>query len=434
LHATELVAAMTTMDLDRILGLVLSPGDVQRLSLRLDEAIQAIPARHHSFSWGVVSLESTISGGTLVVQRLDAVMPDGLHIARDDERLRLDLRSLSPGEHTVYLSVSLLSPDEANRFLSYAPSMTADEVLGDNGIELPRARMRLALVTGPAGGDRCLPLLRIRSGGGAGEERWSEVAAFTPPTLKVQAHSTLGMHCRSIADRVRREVDALTARANAVPPTLASVEARADLGPLSIALAGFEALLTGQPHPFVLYCELCRLAAAFSGLRRTTIPVLPPYEHDDPRRVFDTLARSFAPAAPTRLRKFTFQPDGLSFRLPPDDVWIGALIPGSPALAILAMESDAPEERARVWGENCVIGLRSRLPLLQSRRVLGLARTPITHVEGVPRDRRTSLFAISPDPSVQSAGEDLLVLNGQSDLKPTALHLYVLSPEERANE
>ena len=109
------------------------------------------------------------------MHKLDAVIPTGLHVTRDDDRLRLDLRPLAAGEYTVYLTVTLLPPDEANRFLSFGPPATADEVLGDDGLELPRARMRLALVTSPpASQDTSIALLKVRNGG-ARKDDWSEV-------------------------------------------------------------------------------------------------------------------------------------------------------------------------------------------------------------------------------------------------------------------
>jgi hypothetical protein len=66
------------------------------------------------------------------------------------------------------------------------------------------------------------------------------------------------------------------------------------------------------------------------------------------------------------------------------------------------------------------------MPLLESRRVLGPVRTPMAQIDGIPRDRRTVLFAVSPDASTQSVDDDLLVLGGTPAVKPTALHLYVL--------
>jgi type VI secretion system protein ImpJ len=424
---------MTTVGLDQILGRLLSPGDVQRLALGFEDAVQEIAGRHQSFAWGVSALDYSFRAGVLVIEKIDAVAPGGLHVTRDDGRLRLDLRPLAPGEYTVYLAVTLLAPDDANRFMSFGPAMTADEALGDDGLELPRARMRLALVTSPpASQDMSLALLKIRKGSSARDDQWSEVTTFVPPLLKLRTDSRLGNRCRAIAGRMRREADVLTTRANAVPATLATVEARAQLGPLATSLAGFEALLSGQAHPFTVYVELCRLAAAVSVLRRAAVPVAPAYDHNDLWTVFDTVSRSFAPAAAAKVEKFTFQRDGLFFRLPADEGWARATAPGSPALPVLALESDAPVERAQGWGENCVIGSRSRMPMLESRRMLGPARTPVKQVDGIPGDRRTTLFAITPDANTQAGNEDLLVLSGAPDVAPTALHLYVVHPDGAA--
>ena len=246
------------------------------------------------------SIDHSFESGILFVRKLDVVMPNGFHIAHDVDRLRLDLRPLPAGDHVVYLAMTLLPPNEANRFLSSDPRVTADEVLGADGLELPRVRTRLALVTSPpASQDRSLPLLKVtvrrRNGNDQQDGDWSEATNFVPPMLKVQPDSILGKRCLSIADRLRREADALTLRANSGPPTLATVEARAQLVPIVSALTGFEALLTGQPHPFTLYVELCRLAGAVAVLRRNPVPVPPPYDHNDAWTMFDTVARSFAP-------------------------------------------------------------------------------------------------------------------------------------------
>ncbi len=383
-----------------------------------------------AFTWGVCAIDHSFESGVLIVRKLDVVMPNGFHIVRDADRLRLDLRPLPAGDHVVYLTMTLLPPNEANRFLSSDPRVTADEVLGEDGLELPRVRTRLALgTTLPAAQDRSLPLLKVtvrrRNGTEQQDGDWSE-AIFVPPMLQVQPESMLGKRCLSIADRLRHDSDALS-RVNSGPPTLATVEARLQLGQLVSALAAFEAMLTGQPHPFTLYVELCRLAGAVAVLRRNPVPVAPPYDHNDAWAVFDAVARSFAPtvAAAAKVVKFTFQREGQFFRLPPDEGWTHAAATGSAAQPILAVESAASEERVRHWGENCVIGSRSRMPLLESRRILGPSRTHLTHADGIPADRHTLLFAVTPDANMQSSNEDLLVLGSTPDVVPTALHLYV---------
>ena len=254
--------------------------------------------------------------------------------------------------------------------MSFGPAMTADEVLGDDGLELPRARVRLALVTSPpASHDTSIALLKIRNGG-KGQDDWSEVAAFVPPLLKVQPDSTLGTRCRSIAEHVRREADAHRTRATVAQPTLATVEARAQLGPAVTALAGFEALLTGQPHPFPVYVELCRLAAAVSVLRRTAPPAALAYDHDDLWRVFDTLARSFAPAAPAKVQKFTFEADGPFFRLPFDAAWAGAT-GQDPRLCRFWRWSPMRARIARAAGARTASSPATAGCRLESRRMLG---------------------------------------------------------------
>lgn len=416
----------------RNVGTLLSRDQGLRNPPALEELFQPIPATLQEFLWGVCAVDYSFESGILIVRKLDVVMPNGFQIAREVDRLRLDLRSLPAGDHVVYLTLMLLPPNEANRFLSSDPRVTPDEVLGDDGLELPRVRSRLALVTTlPASQDRSLPLLKVtvrrRNGTDQKDGDWSAAMNFVPPMLKVRPDTILGKRCLSIADRLRRESDALTRRLNSGPPTLATVEARAQLGPLVGALAGFGALLTGQPHPFTLYVELCRLAGAVAVLRREPVPVSPPYDHSDAWAVFDTVARSFAPASAVKVKKFTFQREGQLFRLPPDDGWTHAAETESAAQSILAVESAASEELVRQWGENCVIGNRSRMPQLESRRILGPSRTYLKHAEGIPADHRTALFAVTPDANMQASNEDLLVLGSTPEVAPTALHLYVLN-------
>ena len=125
-----------------------------------EELIQPNPATLQAFSWGVCAVDRSLESGVLIVRKLDVVMPNGFHIARDVDRLLLDLRPLPAGDHVVYLTMTLLPPNEANRFLSSDLRMTADEVLGEDGLELPRVRIRLALVTAAPASQDSVPRRR----------------------------------------------------------------------------------------------------------------------------------------------------------------------------------------------------------------------------------------------------------------------------------
>ena len=167
-------------------------------------------------------------------------------------------------------------------------------------------------------------------------------------------------------------------------------------------------------------------------IRRNAVPTPPPYDHNDAWTVFDAVARSFAVVAAGKVLKFTFQREGQFFRLPPDEGWTSGVLPRAAGQMILAVESDGPRELLRRWGENCVIGCRSRMPLLESRRILGSRRTYVEHVDGLPVDRRTALFALTPDEHMQVAHDELLVLGSTPEVQPAAVHLYVV-PGERGN-
>ena len=422
---------MTTVSHDRILGTLLSPGHVQRLSSRLEEMIHALPGRYQPFSWGVLGCDYVFEAGILAIRQVDAVMPNGVHVTRNDGRLRLDLRRLPAGEHLVYLTMTERPPVEAGRFMSSDPDITGDETLGDNGIELPRVRARLSLVTEPpASQDTSFPLLKVRvrrpNGHDRREDDWSDAGGFVPPTLRVLPDSPLGKRCESIAVRLRREAEALNRRANASSPTFASIEARAQLGPLVSALAGFEALLLGQPHPFALYVELCRLAGAVAVLRNHATPPSLPYDHNDAWVAFDTVAHPSRRPRPARCSRSPSSRSGSSSACRQTRGGPSPQPPGRKRSGFWPCSLVQPRILARLWGENCVIGSRDRMTSLESRRVLGLSRTFVKQVDGIPSERPIVLFSVTPDANTVTPGEDLLVLGGTPEVTPTALYLYVL--------
>jgi len=414
-------------------GMLLSPRHLQQLSLRLEELIQALPGRYHPYYWGVSRFEYLIEGPVLIARALDAVMPNGVHVSSDDGRLRLDLRTLTPGTpHTIHLAMSLSDADEARRFISCDRELSGHEILGDDGVEIPRIRVRLSLMAGarpPEAQYASLPLLEVRPEG----DRY-QPTAFMPPTLRVAPGSLLGARCARISDRLRREVATLTGAADA-PQAPVSAEARSQLAPLASALPAFEALLTSEPHPFGLYVELCRLAGAVAMFRnRTMPPAFPAYVHDDAWTAFDAVTR-FAlgtpDAGPSRdVRQYPFEPHRTFFRLAPDPGWTGALAPGSGQRWVLAVQSEAGTEQARKWGEQAVIGSRDVVASLMSRRILGVARRYTDQADGLASAGGTSLFLLAPDATLVRPGEDLLVVGGTSDARPTSVTLHVLKGPE----
>src|SRR5262249_10537073 len=149
-----------------------------------------------------------------------------------------------------------------------------------------------------------------------------------------------------------------------------AAEARSQLLMLVSALPALEALLrTEAAHAFALYLELCRLAGHVAVLGRSMMPpVFPAYVHNDPLKSYEQVTQfilqSVDEGVADKVRRFSFLQDDEQFRLPADRAWGRAFEPGSRARIALAVRTEASDDQAVAWGENCVVGGRAAIPSL----------------------------------------------------------------------
>jgi type VI secretion system protein ImpJ len=422
--------------------MLLTPQHFQQLSARAESQVQELPGRYIPFYWGIRRFgydTGQLSSGVLTVLELDAVLRDGFHVQLAVERdaLQLDLRPLASRLRQtpllVYLAMPLSVgqvPGALRRFSSYEDPVVDDNT-GDGSVSIPRLRPSLSLVPGaePPARFVSIPLIEVRCEG--------EVflpTAFVPPTLSVTTSSTLGRVCAGITDRLRAKATVLTEKAMLSPQSLSGAEARSQLACLISALPAFEALQrTELAHPFALYLELCRMAGQVAVLGRSPLPpVFAAYTHDDPGRSFDQVVqfiqRSIDEGVPDIVRRFTFQQEADSFRLPADPAWSAAFVHGSLARIVLGARCEAPEEDVLVWGENCVIGGESGINSLLARRILGLHRRHAERIGELEQPHGSFLFELTPDEEIFQAGDDLLVLRSTAGVQPEALYLYLVEP------
>ena len=416
--------------------MLLGPQHFQQLSLRVESLLRALPGQHLSFPWGVRHFEynpGDLTGGVVTVAALDAVMPDGTHVELQDP-LQLDLRPMAGSLRQKAWPIHLALPVGAGlsgdtpRFVSHPGDLVPDENTGDAGVVIPRLRPRLSLIASvepPPSRYTSFPLLEVRCEGEA-----FLPTEFTPPALLVSSTSPIGRQCASISERLRRKAAMLAERAMLMPQTQFASDARIQLTALGSALPAFEALLRVEPPPLSLYLELCRLAGAVAVIGNSLVPPLfPAYVHNDSRRAFDEVARfvvrSVDEGVPDQFERYAFEQEGEAFRLTPDPGWTGALAAGSRARVVLAVQSDASDELALGWGANCVIGSRSRIRSLLSRRILGLPRRAADRAGELPARRGTVLFDVTTDAEAFAPEDDLIVLGSAPGVRPTALFLYV---------
>jgi hypothetical protein len=162
-------------------------------------------------------------------------------------------------------------------------------------------------------------------------------------------------------------------------------------------------------------------------------PVFTPYQHNDARKSFDEVTRfilrSVDEGVPDTVQHFAFTPEDEAFRLESAPEWTAALGGGRGVRLAIGIRSDAGDEQAIQWGENCVIGSRSTLPSLLSRRVLGTIRQHVDRVGELQPPHGLYLFELLPAPGDIVAGEDLMVYGGSGAGRPDAVFLYVFDRE-----
>ena len=296
------------------------------MSLRVESLVQDLPGRYQPFFWGVRSCDYVLTAGAITVRALDGVMPNGFHVAIDDERAPLHLEvgrspaSLRPNPVLVHVAMPLGEPAIGSRRFVACEGEAANAVVGEDGVEIPRVRTNLVLLAGETPSTSrytSFPLLQVRWEGGS-----CVVTDFLPPTLRVAPESRLGRQCASLSDRLRREAAAVADRLTDALQAPFAADVRAQLNPVIGALPAFEVLAGAEPHAAILYLELCRLAGAVAVLRNRLIPPqFPPYLHNDARPGFDYVIRFVLGASDQTLsatiRRFTFEREGAWFRSRP---------------------------------------------------------------------------------------------------------------------
>ncbi|MFP4127311.1 MAG: type VI secretion system baseplate subunit TssK [Alphaproteobacteria bacterium] len=426
-------------------GLLLAPQHFQETERRHRRlaALQAQAA--DADGWGVLDLSidrRLLADGVFRIDRLDAILPDGLVIAhpRDDAAsLELgvdDAAFAETGELAVHLTVARsrrAGEDGENRYHSRDDAPVADLHAGDN--EVPVARLvpvpRLALTASPRVAPPrrfvSLPLARL-----ARRDERVELLPFTPPVPRLAETDPAFALARETATQLRE-------RAVMWSELLSRGGADADGGrrvswhtvrAVHAGLPRLEALVAaGAPKPRELFLALADVVGQLAGLDGEPCPpALPSYVHHDPLPAFaaagETIKRILDRLrAPYRAVPFAAGQDG--FRLIPEAAWLtGELVVG-----VRAPTASAPAAAAS-WFRNAVVAPASARDHVRNRRTLGLERRPVANVPALdlepPRD--TTLFVVSDPDGVLVADEPLevwLVHPPGDAVPPRELVLYL---------
>lgn len=289
------------------------------------------------FAYGVtaVALDAeALAGGTLAVDHVHGVLPDGTVVAVPESDPKPEAVSLathfSPDRdaHVVHLVLPAWREDAANVRLADRGAVTgsgwgtngnangsADDTRFDetttsvrdetSGLESAPVRfaikrLRLALDSEISPSDVTLPLARLRRDGAG---HFVVDPDFVPPALRIGGSERLMSILRNVVGMLEAKGGALAASMSIAPTPAGGVAPAAYVGNelatrwLLHAVRSAEGPLrhllhTRRSHPEHLWSELSRLAGALCTFSLTTqARDLPPYDHDDLGGCFASLER-----------------------------------------------------------------------------------------------------------------------------------------------
>jgi len=424
-----------------------------RLMTRRHEMLCEFAMQCAPFGWGLVPDPNdsqhlpydagALASGTLAVTDLEAVMPDGTLVqAAAADGITLELKPFTEKMKAAAVPVYLVLParkplevkGDVQRYRSVPAAFDPSALdMETADASIPRFLPRLSLLAGPdpippyyTG----IPLLQVRFENGA----FVASPAFVPPLLSVARSSPLGGLCLSVSQRIREKASYLAELVRSAPPE-ASSRRTSQIQSLVAGLPLFEAnLVTDRAHPFALYQALCVIVGNVAGVGDEFVPPpFPPYDHNDPHAAFER-ARQYIfqvmeEGISERWLSFRFHREDRRFTLAARAGWAEFVTaPGAEGRVLLGIRGGpgVAEERLQDWGRNCLIGSRSSIPSLISRRILGAARDLVERLEDPLPARGITLFSLTPDPEFMRHGEDLQVFDPRVDsLLPAELLFYV---------
>lgn len=291
-------------------GMFLRPQHFQAADRHWEEQIANSSQWDKAYNYGLRSIElsrDALANYQVQLTACEARMRDGtlLAFAAGQAPDRVDLKPSFAVESavTVYLAVPKLALGRPNVGVQAADDhryvvetlAVQDESHGGNDQEIQflNTTVRLVLSTQAATGFELLPIARICRAGQ--QEATPELDDdYIPPVLTIDAWSPLGVDIvRAIYDIIGRKIEVLSARVAERSIRLTSQEPGDldDLLMLSLLNQAYTVLhcltFAQGVHPFVCYCELCRVVgmlAIFDPARRVTD--IPQYDHDDLARIF----------------------------------------------------------------------------------------------------------------------------------------------------
>lgn len=427
-------------------GMLLAPQHLQQLALRAERHVGFRFASADPHAFGVISCAidgGALVGGVLRVDRMSAVMPDGLVVnlpQRDQDALEFDLTPYAERLRVEPLRIELAIPrddgaaDRGERFRGTEGDDEVDASLGQGRVRVPRSVPNVSLRAADRSTTRftTLPIAEVV----LRDETYTQTD-YVPPRLLLDRGLPLTLEIAALVRRMREKAVYLSERARSQGSLTGHDEGealRVALRAVSEPLPELEALTaSGAAHPFEMHCALCRAAGSVAGLTRFTVPPQGRgYHHEDIRGSFAPLI-SFIDRCLDQIRQeFTvvpFEQTARGFRLdlrtqrPREALVIGAQV--SPGRS---------SENTWAWLSESLIAAEQQLERLRQRRVPGAARKLLDRDSAARYTLAgdTLLFQVDLDDNYVTSDDVLEIVNSdpsRGEDKPIQLYAYVAAAE-----
>ncbi len=381
-------------------GMLLAPEHFQQNHIYWEQQRLGQLANLQPYYWGVSELklnQSALQEGRIRIERLRAVMPDGLGIdyqAQLEPALELDLNQdkafNDAGQALVHLAVPVRTESAAStsapiqRFDSIDTGLVADENTGEKSVTIKRLKPRLELkaTAQPESQFVALPLLKVKRGA---DGSFTLVRHF-PPLL--QAGGANFLEKASLSELLGRMLAGIRHKAIQLAGIAEkqgdqsgfgiSIQQRHTIHCLAKELPRLEIMVTSQcAHPYDLYLALAGMVGQMADLKdRLVPPLLRPYDHLNPgpgffeaigyiSKIADGINLSFTTVS------FAREENG-DFSLVLDQPW------AAPTMTIeLQGGPNQKPSQLTEWLEQCRIASSGVMKSLATHRHLGVARQVI---------------------------------------------------------
>ncbi|MBU3915469.1 type VI secretion system baseplate subunit TssK [bacterium] len=439
-------------------GMLIGPHHFQQAFIRQEGLLRYHLQNIAPFCWGIREVainKSLLVSGIFSVDRLQAVMPDGLEVAfskDESSALEIDLNNykddIRKKDLTIFLTVPTQTVDssvgkgELKRYESVKGEMVPDTNTGDNPLLIPRLKPALSLLildelSAKYSG---FPLAKITF-----KDANFMMTDYIAPGLSISALPKIEDIGKQIVQQLREKASFLSEKIQSTSTASGlamTMETKDMIRSVVSALPYFEtALRSRELHPYTLYQAMALLVGHLASLDQGFIPpILAPYDHNDLKKIFGAAHEYIFRVTEQGIQEkyschsFTYDSEECWFNIQLNKAWITKDI-------IIGVRGQPGMNHSEVkkWMNKCVIGSESVIPSMRERRISGVQRKAIEGNEFLVPLRGVQLFSLTVDEKFIVPDENLMIVNPANQVSGTSradeIVIYVenalLEPEEK---